>query len=136
MAGWALNFNDTGSGTYGDVGVPPMLDPNYPDVSGTYPQSPGQYNPTPTFPTGGNATGSTLGTVLNTATGIFGSLLGYKLQSQQIKAGQYPSVAYQNGYMPTGQPVTFGGLNFGAMGGSGFIWLLIIGVLLLLFLRH
>lgn len=127
MGAFTFNFGSSNEDntTYGDVGVPPMLDPNYP--GGVVPQY-------PSTPNGTNQTGSTFGTVLNNATSILGSILGYKLQQNQINHGMYPSVGYQNGWMPTGQPVAgLGGLS--SLSG-GWLWLIIIAVVLLLVLRR
>jgi hypothetical protein len=68
--------------------------------------------------------------VAGVGSGVMNSIFGYKLQSQQIKAGQTPSIGYDPATgRVTGQPVTYGvpGLN----GSSWLMWLLLIlGVVL------
>lgn len=90
----------------------------------------------PTTSNGSNKTGSTFGQwfppVLSTGLGVLGTVLGYKLQNNQINRGMYPSVGYQNGYQPTGQPLLGAGASLGGFS-SVFIWLIIIivGVVLI-----
>lgn len=119
--------------TQTDWGVPPMLDPNYPNTS-VWSETPPSVLQIPTSPSGQNTTGSTFGTALSSGLSILGTVLGYKLQQNQINHGMYPSVGYQNGFMPTGQPVSgLGGLS--SLSG-GWIWLILIAVFLLLILRR
>ena len=103
-----------------------------PDTTTTIPTLPGSYPESTGYPSGGNS-GSTLGTILNFALKGAGLGLGYALQSKQIGAGQYPSTAYQNGFLPTGQSI--GGLVApGAAGGSWF-WIIAIVLVLVLVMR-
>lgn len=60
-----------------------------------------------------------------------GSVLGYKLQQNQVNHGQYPSVGLQGGFFPTGQGVA-------ALSASNTSWLfwIAIAVVILLMLRR
>lgn len=63
------------------------------------------------------------------------SVLGYRLQSQQIKNDQRPSITYdKNGRPVADTELTKAGNQFGAVGGLSTNWLLIGGGLLLVML--
>lgn len=84
--------------------------------------------PSAPVPTGNNV--SVWQTLAGIIPGTLGTILGYKLQQNQINHGQYPSVGLANGFFPTGQPVT------GAIAGGSWLWIIVgVVILLLLFKR-
>jgi hypothetical protein len=76
---------------------------------------------------------SIFGTILNTGSDVFKTILGYKIATQQVQAGQYPTAIGQNGNMsgtaniPTGTAL--------GLSGGGTTWLLIgLGLVVLVML--